>query len=127
MVNPLQPSRPGSNRPSPAAAWRAVLGRLQLEMPREHFDTFLQPCVGHAWEGGDLVVAAANSFVVTWLELPLHVTMARDALTRALQREAGVIYRVIPGVVDAAPHAPQDTVVTAITASPAVAPLPDPP
>lgn len=95
-------------------------------MPREHFDTFLQPCVGHAWEGGDLVVAAANSFVVTWLELPLHVTMARDALTRALQREAGVIYRVIPGVVDAAPHAPQDTVVTAITASPAVAPSPIP-
>ena len=58
---------PSEGTSNPAGAWRAVLGRLQLEMPRDHFNTFLQPCVGYAWEDGDLVVAAASAFVVEWL------------------------------------------------------------
>lgn len=81
-----------------ASVWQAVLGRLQLEMPREHFNTFLRPCVGHNWEEGSLVVAAASSFAVSWLELPLHLAMAQEALTRTLGREAGVRYRALPAV-----------------------------
>ncbi len=70
--------------PDPASLWQAVLGRLQLEMPKEHFNTFLRPCVGQSWDGDCLVVAAASSFAVSWLELPLHLTMAQEALAGAL-------------------------------------------
>ena len=115
-----------SDRPNPASAWRAVLGRLQLEMPREHFNTFLQPCVGHAWEGDDLVVAAASSFVVSWLELPLHLAMAQEALTRTLGREAGIQYRPLPAVAQTTAGADRNATVSAITAAPEVSRTPIP-
>ena len=114
------------DRPNPASAWRAVLGRLQLEMPREHFNTFLQPCVGHAWEGDDLVVAAASSFVVSWLELPLHLAMAQEALTRTLGREAGIQYRPLPAVAQTTAGAEPNATVSAITAAPEMARTPIP-
>ena len=84
----------------PAAVWQAVLGRLNMEMPREHFNTFLRPCVGHSWtdDGAALVVAATSSFAVSWLELPLHLAMANDALARTLGREVSIHYQAMPSV-----------------------------
>ncbi len=93
----------------PVSVWQAVLGRLQLEMPKEHFNTFLRPCVGQSWDpttadgpasgtGPALVVAAASSFAVSWLELPLHLTMAREALAGVLGREAAIRYEATPAV-----------------------------
>ena len=84
----------------PASVWHAVLGRLQLEMPQEHFITFLRPCVGYEWKDGDLVVAAASSFAVTWLTLPLHLAMAEEALAKTLDRNARIVYRAMPEVAD---------------------------
>ncbi len=122
----------------PASVWQAVLGRLQMEMPREHFNTFLRPCVGHSWYDGDLasgtgpalVVAASSSFAVSWLELPLHMAMAREALTKTLGREAGIQYRAMPSVVasDDAAEEIDRVRVQSITAAPARrtrAPVPD--
>ena len=122
----------------PASVWQAVLGRLQMEMPREHFNTFLRPCVGHSWYDGDLasgagpalVVAASSSFAVSWLELPLHLTMAREALTKTLGREAGIQYRAMPSVAasDDAAEEVDRVRVQSITAAPARrtrAPVPD--
>ena len=86
----------------PSSVWQVVLGRLQLEVPKEHFNTFLQPCVGHGWQDGDLVVAVPSSFAVSWLELPLHLAMAREALTQALGREAAVRYLTMPSAVSEA-------------------------
>ena len=100
-----------SDFPNPASVWRAVLGRLQLEMPQEHFNAFLRPCVGYEWEGGDLVVAAAGSFVVSWLELPLHLAMAEEALAETLGRNARILYRVRPDVAEV----PRDTVSTLVS------------
>ena len=91
---------------NPASMWRAVLGRLQLEMPREHFNTFLQPCVGHAWEDGNLVVAAASPFIVSWLVLPLHQSMADEALSASVDRPAVVVYKAMPSVAQAGRTAP---------------------
>ena len=118
-----------SNCSDPASVWQAVLGRLQMEMPREHFNTFLRPCVGHSWYDDDLasgagpalVVAASSSFAVSWLELPLHLAMAREALTKTLGREAGIQYRAMPSV--ASDNEPAGEVgrvrVQSITAAPA--------
>ena len=117
--------------PDPTSAWRAVLGRLQLEMPPAHFNTFLQPCVGHAWEGDRLVVAAGSSFVVSWLELPLHYAMAQEALAKTLggaASAASIEYRALPGVAAAGGANPGDkatapALIGAATA-PARAPIP---
>ena len=93
---------PSESAPDPAGVWRSVLGRLKLEMPRDYFNTFLQPCVGYAWEDGDLVVAAESAFVVSWLDLPLHRAMAQEALADTLgQEDPQIIWRVLPSVVEA--------------------------
>ena len=112
---------------NPASVWQAVLGRLQLEMPKEHFNTFLRPCVGHDWDDGGLVVAAASSFAVSWLELPLHLAMAQEALTRTLGREAVLRYRAMPAVAQPAPEDADRAGVHAASAAPpaARAPIPD--
>ena len=112
----------------PASVWQAVLGRLQLEMPREHFNTFLRPCVGQGWQEADpasdagpaLIVAAASSFAVSWLELPLHLAMAQEALTRTLGRPASVRYRAMPSVAspDDVPAEVEPVGVHAISAAP---------
>ena len=82
----------------PASVWQAVLGRLTLEIPKEHFNTFLRPSVGQRWDGACLVVAAASSFAVSWLEIPLHLAMARDALAETLGREVALRYEAMPSV-----------------------------
>ena len=114
---------------NPATVWQAALGRLQMEMPREHFNTFLRPCVGQSWDDGDLVVAAASTFAVSWLELPLHLSMAQEAVSKTLGRPADIQYRAIPSVVasDAVTADDSHVRVHAITAAPsrARAPVPD--
>ena len=82
----------------PAGVWQAVLGRLQAQMPRNIFNTFLRPCVGHSWRDGDLVAAAVSSFAVSWLELPMHQAMANEALGETVGRPAAVRYRTMPNV-----------------------------
>ena len=127
-----------ANLPDPASVWQAVLGRLQMEMPKEHFNTFLRPCIGHSWRdanpaadaGPALVVAAASSFAVSWLELPLHLAMAREALTKTLGREAAIHYRAMPSVASSNESTQEvDRVrVQSVTAAPARrtrAPVPD--
>ena len=128
----------------PASVWQAVLGRLQLEMPKEHFNTFLRPCVGQRWDddgpvsgtGQVLVVAAASSFAVSWLELPLHLAMAQEALAQALGKAAGIRYEAMPMMAQSAGGREADDRVTvhAVSAPPAIgqksrrrqrAPVPD--
>ena len=114
----------------PVSVWQAVLGRLEMEMPKEHFNTFLRPSVGHSWHEDDLVVAAASSFAVSWLELPLHHAMAKEALTKTLGRPADISYQAMPSVADGGEaDARSDRVsVHAITEAPARrsrAPVPD--
>ena len=123
----------------PASLWQAVLGRLQLEMPKEHFNTFLRPCVGQSWDGDCLVVAAASSFAVSWLELPLHLSMAQEALAGALgpdslPKGAAIRYEAMPTVARSDAAVRGRATVHAVSAPPATglesrrrqpAPVPD--
>lgn len=88
---------------NPSTTWQATLGRLQTEIPPRQFGDFLQPCVGHQWQGDDLVVAAPTSYAVAWLTLPLHLQMAEEALARTVGRTARILYQAMPHVVLAAP------------------------
>ena len=111
--------------PDPISAWRAVLGRLQLEMPPAQFNTYLQPCVGHAWEDGCLVVAAGSAFAVSWLELPIHRDMAHEALAKTLGHSASIEYRALPGIAASAGNAGAKSGAPAlIAAAPPRAPIP---
>ena len=85
-----------NDRPDPVSAWQAALGRLQLEIPQEQFDTFLRPCSGLRWEDECLVVGAATTFAVSWLELPLHLEMAREAVAKTVGAQSNVRYMAAP-------------------------------
>ena len=84
------------DRPDPVSAWQAALGRLQLEMPLEQFNTFLRSCSGLRWEGDCLVVGAATTFAVSWLELPLHLEMVREAVAKTVGVQSNVRYLATP-------------------------------
>ena len=84
------------NMNDPVSLWHATLGRLQLQVKRDHFDTFLRTCVGHDWEGGCLVVAAPSSSSVSWLTIPEHLAVAEKAPARTMGRNARIIYRSMP-------------------------------
>ncbi len=84
------------DRPDPVSAWQAALGRLQLEIPHEQFTTFLRPCSGLRWDDDCLVVGAATAFAVSWLELPLHLEMAREAVVKTIGAQSNVRYQAMP-------------------------------
>ena len=84
------------DRPDPGSAWQAALGRLQLEIPQEQFDTFLRPCAGLRWEDDCLVIGAATTFAVSWLELPLHQEMVREAVAKTVGAPSNVRYQAKP-------------------------------
>ena len=84
------------DRTDPTSAWQAALGRLQLEVPQEQFNTFLRPCSGLRWERDCLVVGAATTFAVSWLELPLHREMVREAVGKTVGAPSDVCFEAIP-------------------------------
>ena len=85
-----------ADRPDPVSTWQAALGRLQLEIPQEQFNTFLRPCSGLRWEDDCLVVGAATTFAVSWLELPLHLEMVREAVAKTVGVGLSVRYKAVP-------------------------------
>ena len=111
------------DRPDPAAAWQAALGRLQLEIPQEQFNTFLRPCSGLRWEDDCLVVGAATTFAVSWLELPLHLEMVREAVARTTGAQSSVRYLAAPAS-DHNPTPQREVSVYSVVAEPATR-LPD--
>ena len=82
-----------ADRPDPVWTWQAALGRLRLEIPQEQFNTFLRPCSGLRWEDDCLVVGAATTFAVSWLELPLHLEMVREAVAKTAGAQLSVRYK----------------------------------
>jgi chromosomal replication initiator protein len=48
--------------------WNATLGQLQMEMPRESFDTWVRDSVLLAHEDGEYIVGIGNAFARDWLE-----------------------------------------------------------
>ena len=70
--------------PSAREVWRAVLGDLQMQLPRPTFETWLKPTEG-VFENGDVfVVEAPTSFAVEWLERRMF-----HSLQRTLEKVAG--------------------------------------
>ena len=64
--------------------WRAVLGDLQLQLPRPTFETWLKPTSGLTYDDHAFVVEAPNSFAVEWLERRMY-----HALQKTLRKVSG--------------------------------------
>ena len=64
--------------------WRAVLGDLQMQLPRPTFETWLKPTEGVADNGDTFIVEAPTPFAVEWLERRMF-----HALQRTLEKVAG--------------------------------------
>ena len=64
--------------------WRAVLGDLQMQLPRPTFETWLKPTEGVADNGQTFIVEAPTPFAVEWLERRMF-----HALQRTLEKVAG--------------------------------------
>ena len=52
--------------------WEAALGRLQLQVPRPSYDTWLRDTVGLSIDGEALVVGVPTTFAAEWLGGRLH-------------------------------------------------------
>ena len=74
----------GLRNSSAREVWRAVLGDLQLQVPRPTFETWLKPTEGVAENGEVFLVEAPTPFAVEWLERRMF-----HSLQRTLEKVAG--------------------------------------
>ena len=70
---------------SPAELWQTALGELQLQLPRETFDTWLRSARLIAHEDGTFIIGVHNIYAREWLEQRLKKVIVRT-LGRLAQR-----------------------------------------
>ena len=80
---------------STKAAWRAVLGELELQLPRPTFETWLKQTEGISSNDSSFVVQVPTPFAVAWLERRMYQTIQRT-VERVTQRPLEVQFQVKP-------------------------------
>ena len=75
--------------PQAQSTWQDALGRLEMELPRTTFDTWLKETEGLAFEGMDLLVQVPSVFTIAWLEQRMYQT-----ILRALRQSSGELLDV---------------------------------
>ena len=63
--------------PTSNEVWRAVLGELQLQLPRPTFETWLKQTDGISLDGQTLVVEVPTPFAVAWLERRMYQSIQK--------------------------------------------------
>ncbi len=58
-------------------AWQAVLGQLQMEMPKAAFDTWVRDAEFISYEDGSFIVGVQNAYARDWLTSRLSSTVTR--------------------------------------------------
>ena len=79
-------------------AWRAVLGELQLQMPRPAFETWLSQTEGVSYDDHQFVVEAPTPFAVAWLERRMYQAIQRT-VEKVVRRPLEVQFQVRGGEV----------------------------
>ena len=75
--------------------WAATLDRLEQELPRSTFETWLRPTEGHSLQGNDLTVLVASPHNAEWLEQRLYQTILR-ALRQGSDQKLDVRFALGP-------------------------------
>ena len=73
--------------------WRAVLGELELQLPRPTFETWLKQTEGFSSNDNSFVVEVPTPFAVAWLERRMYQTIQRT-VERVTQRPLEVQFQV---------------------------------
>ena len=73
--------------------WRAVLGELELQLPRPTFETWLKQTEGISSNDTSFVVEVPTPFAVAWLERRMYQTIQRT-VERVTQRPLEVQFQV---------------------------------
>ena len=81
------------NHPSPRTLWEAVLGRLELQVSKPSFATWLRDTTGVSFDDGRMVVEAASPFAARWLEQRMSA-LVEATLTQIAGRPSTVRFRV---------------------------------
>ncbi len=106
---------------TPERIWQAALGRLQIEVSRANFKTWLAGTVAHTVHEGTLLVEARSAFRADWLNE--HLTPIVERCLGAIAEERLSVRFLAPGGAspDAAP-APASGTQTAQVAEPPTRP-----
>ena len=73
--------------------WEAVLGRLQLQLTKANYETWLGGTVGLSWERNQLVIGVPSPFVVEWLDGRLR-SLIRKTVMDVTSRDLDVKFEV---------------------------------
>lgn len=73
--------------------WDAALGQLQMDMPREAFDTWVRDSILITHEDGEFIIGIGNAFARDWLEDRL-TSKVKSILTHLTGRSAAVKFVV---------------------------------
>lgn len=84
----------------PEQAWQAVLGQLQMEMPKASFDTWVRNTEFLSYEDGSFIIGVQNAYARDWLHSRLSSTVAR-LLTGMMNRTVEVRFVVWQGISEA--------------------------
>lgn len=74
-------------------AWQAVLGQLQVEMPKAAFDTWVSRAELISYEDGSIIIGVPNAYARDWLDSRLASTVRR-MLTGIMNRTIEVRFIV---------------------------------
>ncbi len=77
-------------------AWQAVLGQLQIEMPKAAYDTWVRDSQFISYEDGLFIIGVRNAYACDWLESRLSSTIKR-MLTGIINRSVQVRFIVWNG------------------------------
>ena len=81
------------NKPSPRTIWEAVLGRLELQVNRPSFTTWLRDTTGVSFDDDRMVVATPSTFAARWLEQRMS-TLVEATLSQIAGRPSTVRFQV---------------------------------
>jgi len=79
--------------PSAREVWRAVLGELQLQLPRPSFETWLKQTEGLHYDQQHFVVAVPTPFAVAWLERRMYQVI-QSTVEKVTRRTLEVQFKV---------------------------------
>ena len=84
------------NEQSTREIWKAVLGELQLHLPRPTFETWLKHTDGVSYDEHQFVVEAPTPFAVAWLERRMYNAIQKT-VEKVTDRPLDVVFRVRQG------------------------------
>ncbi len=76
--------------------WRKAMTKIKLSLPPDLYDSFLAPTAALNVTENEITIATQSDFAREWLMLPLHHTIATEAVMSVTNRTLGVRYEVEP-------------------------------